>query len=36
MKMENVIKSPIDGEVKAIKVKNGEPVEKNQILIQFK
>jgi len=36
MKMENVIKSPIDGEIKAIKVKNGQPVEKNEILIQFK
>ncbi|AHM60213.1 biotin/lipoyl attachment domain-containing protein [Flammeovirgaceae bacterium 311] len=35
MKMENVLKSPGDGEVQAILVKKGDSVEKNQILIQF-
>ena len=35
MKMENVLKSPGDGEVKAILVKKGDSVEKNQIMIQF-
>ncbi|MDN3668376.1 acetyl-CoA carboxylase biotin carboxyl carrier protein subunit [Echinicola jeungdonensis] len=35
MKMENIIKSPGDGEVKKIMVKNGDSVEKNKVLIQF-
>ncbi|MFA0962564.1 biotin/lipoyl-containing protein [Roseivirga sp. BDSF3-8] len=35
MKMENVIKSPGEAVVSAIKVKKGESVEKNQLLIQF-
>ena len=35
MKMENIIKSPAEGTVKLIKVKKGDSVEKNQILIQF-
>ncbi|UZR94130.1 biotin/lipoyl-containing protein [Chondrinema litorale] len=35
MKMENILKSPGDGKVKAIKVETGENVEKNQILILF-
>jgi biotin carboxyl carrier protein len=35
MKMENIIKAPSEGTVKAIKVKKGASVEKNQILIQF-
>ena len=35
MKMENILKSPGDGEVKEIKVKKGASVEKNQVLIQF-
>lgn len=35
MKMENVLKSPSDVVVKAISVKQGEAVEKNQILIEF-
>lgn len=35
MKMENIIKSPGDGIVKLIKVKKGDSVEKNQVLIQF-
>lgn len=35
MKMENVLKSPGDGTVKSIKVKKGEGVEKNQVMILF-
>jgi biotin carboxyl carrier protein len=35
MKMENIIKSPGEGVVKSIKVKKGQSVEKNQILIEF-
>ena len=35
MKMENILKSPGDGTVKAIKIKKGQSVEKNQVLIQF-
>lgn len=35
MKMENVLKSPGDVIVKSIKVKIGDSVEKNQVLIQF-
>jgi biotin carboxyl carrier protein len=35
MKMENIIKSPGDGVVKAIKVNQRDKVEKNQVLIQF-
>lgn len=35
MKMENVLKSPGDGQVQAIVVKKGDSVEKNQVLIQF-
>lgn len=35
MKMENVIKAAGEGEVKAIKIKKGEGVEKNQLLIEF-
>ncbi|GAA4097786.1 acetyl-CoA carboxylase biotin carboxyl carrier protein subunit [Mucilaginibacter panaciglaebae] len=35
MKMENIIKSPVDGVVKAIKVKPGDKLEKGQILLQF-
>ncbi len=35
MKMENVIKASGDGTVKAVKVKEGNTVEKNQVLIQF-
>jgi len=35
MKMENVLKASGDGVVKSIKVKKGDSVEKNQILIQF-
>lgn len=36
MKMENVIKSPGDGEVKHIAVKKGKAVEKNELMIQLK
>ncbi|MDX5320798.1 MAG: acetyl-CoA carboxylase biotin carboxyl carrier protein subunit, partial [Bacteroidota bacterium] len=35
MKMENIIKSPGDGVVKAIKVNPGDKVEKNAVLIEF-
>ncbi len=35
MKMENVIKSPVDGSVKSVKVSNGDAVEKNQVLVEF-
>jgi len=35
MKMENVIKSPIDGTVKRVGVNQGVAVEKNTILIEF-
>ena len=36
MKMENVIKSPIDATVAALHVKAGESVNKNQRLLSFK
>jgi len=35
MKMENILKSSADGLVKKIMIKQGDKVEKNQILIQF-
>jgi biotin carboxyl carrier protein len=35
MKMENVIKSPAEGVIKAISVEKGQAVEKNQLLISF-
>jgi len=35
MKMENSIKSPGDGTVKAVKVSLNQSVEKNQVLLQF-
>lgn len=35
MKMENMLKSPGEGVVKEIKVRTGQSVEKNQVLIQF-
>lgn len=36
MKMENILKSSTDGVIKKILVKQGDKVEKNQILVQFK
>ncbi|MFD2582964.1 biotin/lipoyl-containing protein [Pedobacter vanadiisoli] len=36
MKMENILKSSTDGIIKKILVKQGDKVEKNQILVQFK
>lgn len=36
MKMENILKSPTDGEVAKVNVTKGESVEKNQVLIEFK
>ncbi len=35
MKMENTIKSPTDGKIKAVRVSMRESVEKNQVLVQF-
>jgi len=35
MKMENIIKAPADVTVKAVKIKPGDKVEKNQVLLQF-
>lgn len=35
MKMENVLKSPGEGTISAIEVKQGDSVEKSQILIKF-
>ena len=35
MKMENMIKSPTDGIIKKIEVKQGDKVEKNEILVSF-
>ncbi len=35
MKMENVLKSSGDGVVKAIKVKQGQTVDKNQVLVEL-
>jgi biotin carboxyl carrier protein len=35
MKMENVIKSPVEGVIESITVKNGDKVDKNQVLIKF-
>lgn len=36
MKMENMLKSAVDGEVKAVPIQKGDKVEKNSILVQFK
>lgn len=36
MKMENIIKSSTDGIVKKVLIKQGDKVEKNQMLIQFR
>ena len=35
MKMENVLKSPVDGVIKNIKIEETNTVEKNEILIEF-
>ena len=35
MKMENVIKSPIDGVIKKFAVVKGQAVEKNEVLVEF-
>ena len=35
MKMENIIKAPADATVKTIKIKPGDKVEKNQVLMMF-
>mgnify|MGYP001163421880 FL=1 len=36
MKMENIIKSPINGIVKKVHVKKGQTIEKNTLIISFK
>lgn len=36
MKMENILKSSTDGVIKKVLVKQGDKVEKNQVLVQFK
>lgn len=35
MKMENIIKAPADVVIKSIKVKSGDKVEKNQVMVVF-
>lgn len=35
MKMENVLKSPVTGKVKSIKVKEGSPVNKDELMIEI-
>jgi biotin carboxyl carrier protein len=35
MKMENMIKSPTDGVIKKVSIKQGDKVEKNTLLIHF-
>jgi len=35
MKMENVIKSPRDGKIKKVNIALKQPVEKNQVLLEF-
>jgi biotin carboxyl carrier protein len=35
MKMENIIKAPIDVVIKNVKAIKGRPVEKNELLIEF-
>lgn len=35
MKMENIVKSPVDGTILSVEVSEGDAVEKNQILIRF-
>lgn len=35
MKMQNELKAPVDGIVEVIKIKKGQPVEKDQILMTF-
>ena len=35
MKMENIIKSPIDGKIDTVMVQKGDKVEKNSVLVEF-
>ena len=35
LKMENILKSPIDAVIKNIAVEKGDTVEKNRILVEF-
>lgn len=36
MKMRNILKAPIDGQIKSINVKEGQAVAKDFVLIEFK
>jgi biotin carboxyl carrier protein len=35
MKMETNITAPVDGEVRAIRVAQGDPVKVNQVVVEF-
>jgi biotin carboxyl carrier protein len=35
MKMENILKAPVDGVVKSIKIKPGDKVDKNEVLLNL-
>lgn len=35
MKMENVIKSPVDGIIKSVEVSTGDPISKSQVLVTY-
>jgi biotin carboxyl carrier protein len=35
MKMENVLKAPVDGKIKAVHVSSGQSVEKGEKLVEF-
>lgn len=35
MKMENIIKSPIDGKIKAIHVEQKQAIDKNKVMVEF-
>jgi biotin carboxyl carrier protein len=35
MKMENLLKSPIDTQIKSVKIKTGDKVEKNEVLLEL-
>ncbi len=35
MKMENVIKSPVDGIIKSVEVDKGNPISKSQVLVTY-
>jgi biotin carboxyl carrier protein len=35
MKMENLLKSPIDGVIKSVEIAKGDTVEKSRVLVTF-